>query len=104
MADNECETAHIAATLGTKNVLIMANHGVLVTGDTVHEAFDRLYHLERSCKTLVLAYSTGQQLKILPDDIAEKTAQQWEQYAESSATHFAEMRALLDAEEPDYRD
>jgi len=104
MADNECETAHIAATLGAKNVLIMANHGVLVTGATVHEAFDRLYHLERSCKTLVLAYSTGQKLNMLSDDIAEKTAQQWEQYAESSSAHFAEMRAMLDVKEPDYRD
>jgi ribulose-5-phosphate 4-epimerase/fuculose-1-phosphate aldolase len=70
----------------------------------VAEAFDRLYHLEKSCKTLVLAYSTGQKLKILPDHIAEKTAKQWEEYEDSAHTHFAEMRALLDASEPDYRD
>jgi ribulose-5-phosphate 4-epimerase/fuculose-1-phosphate aldolase len=55
-------------------------------------------------KTLVLAYSTHQPLKILSDDIAEKTAKQWEQYQESAFAHFAEMRAMLDAAEPDYRD
>jgi len=104
MADDDRETTRIANTLADKNALIMANHGILVTGTTIAEAFDRLYHLERSCKTLVLAYSTNQPLKILPDEIAEKTAQQWEQYAESSYAHFAEMRALLDAAEPDYRD
>jgi ribulose-5-phosphate 4-epimerase/fuculose-1-phosphate aldolase len=82
----------------------MANHGILVTGTTVHEAFDRLYHLERSCKTLMLAYSSGQKLKVLSDEIAEKTAQQWEQYEAASYTHFEEMRAQLDAAEPDYRD
>jgi ribulose-5-phosphate 4-epimerase/fuculose-1-phosphate aldolase len=104
MADDDGEASHIAATLADKNALIMANHGVLVTGATVPEAFDRLYHLEKSCKTLVLAYSTHQKLKILSDDIAEKTARQWEQYEESAYTHFAEMRALLDAAEPDYRE
>lgn len=104
MADDECEAARIASTLADKNALIMVNHGVLVTGATIHEAFDRLYHLERSCKTLVLAYSTHQPLKILSDDIAEKTAKQWEQYEESAYAHFAEMRALLDAAEPGYRD
>jgi ribulose-5-phosphate 4-epimerase/fuculose-1-phosphate aldolase len=104
MADDECEAARIASTLADKNALIMANHGILVTGATVHEAFDRLYHLEKSCKTLILAYSTRQPLKVLSDEIAEKTARQWELYEESSAAHFAEMRALLDAAEPDYRE
>jgi ribulose-5-phosphate 4-epimerase/fuculose-1-phosphate aldolase len=103
MADDDSETARIADTLADKNVLIMANHGVLVTGATVPEAFDRLYHLEKSCRTLVLAYSTGQKLKILADDVAEKTARQWQQYEESSFAHFQEMRALLDSDEADYR-
>jgi len=104
MADDDSETTRIADTLADKTALIMANHGILVTGTTVAEAFDRLYHLERSCKTLVLAYSTHQPLKILSDDVAEKTAKQWEQYEESAYAHFAEMRTLLDATEPDYRE
>lgn len=104
MADDDSETTRIANALADKKALIMANHGILVTGTTIHEAFDRLYHLERSCRTLVLAYSTNQKLKILSDDIAEKTAQQWEQYEESSYAHFEEMRAMLDFNEPDYRD
>src|ERR1700721_2135271 len=45
-----------------KAVLMMGNHGVLVVGGTVAEAFDLLYSLERACRTLVLAYSTGRPL------------------------------------------
>ncbi|MBW0002069.1 MAG: class II aldolase/adducin family protein, partial [Hyphomicrobiales bacterium] len=42
------------------------NHGVLVAGNTVAEAFDDLYYLERSCRTMMLAYSTGQKLNVMP--------------------------------------
>ena len=49
-----------------KPVLFMKNHGVLVTGDTVAQAYKRLYKLERVCRTQVLAMSTGKPLEVLP--------------------------------------
>jgi hypothetical protein len=87
-----------------KRVLMMGNHGVLVVGDSVAEAFDTLYHLERACRTLVLAYSTGRPLCILADEIAEKTALSWEDGGAFAGAHFAQMKRLLDAEQSCYAD
>jgi len=102
MADNAQEGLRLTRALADKRVLMMGNHGVLVVGDSVAEAFDALYHLERACRTLIFAYSTGQPLRILSDEIAERTARSWEDGGEFARAHFAQMKQLLDAEEPCY--
>ena len=51
---------------------------------------------------LVQAYATGQPLKVLPDAVAENTAQDWEQITDFSIAHFEEMKCILDAEDPSY--
>jgi ribulose-5-phosphate 4-epimerase/fuculose-1-phosphate aldolase len=102
MADSELEGARLARLLGNKSRLLMGNHGVLITANTVGEAFDDIYTIERACQVLVQAYSTGQTLKVLPDDVAERTAQDWEQITDFSKAHFEEMKRILDAEDPSY--
>ena len=56
----------------------------------------------RACQILVQAYATGQPLKVLPDEIAERTAQDWERITDFSIAHFEEMKRGLDAEDPSY--
>jgi len=90
--------------MGDKNVLMMGNHGILVAGNTVGEAYDTLYYLERACKTLIFAYSTGQPLKILSHDAAEATARSWDRFADSAEAHFTEMKLVLDMVEPSYKE
>jgi hypothetical protein len=51
---------------------------------------------------MVLAYSTGQPLHIMSQDVAERTAQEWEDYGEQDVAHFEEMKLLLDAQDPSY--
>ncbi len=98
------EGKRCAELLGDKNVMIMGNHGVMVVGDSVAAAFDDLYFIERACRTLITAYMTGRPLRVLSDEIAEKTAREWESYPGNMAEqHFKELKAILDAEEPDYR-
>lgn len=95
------EGERICAALGNKRVLLMANHGVTVVGQSVAEAFDDLYYLELACRNQVLALSTGRALKRIPDGLITKTAEQWRQCWEPE-THFAALRRILDREEPDY--
>jgi len=85
-----------------KKVLIMGNHGVLVVGETVADTFNRLYYFERAAETYIRALQTGQPLRILPDDIAEKTARELETYPEQDARHLAELKAILDEEGSTY--
>ena len=85
-----------------KRVMIMGNHGVLVIGETVAETFNRMYYFERAAETYIRALQTGRELRVLPDEIAEKTAQELEQYPEQDVRHLAELKAILDAEGSDY--
>lgn len=103
IADDEAEGQRIAQAFGNASTMMMGNHGVSCTGETVAEAFEHLYYLERAAKTMVLAYSTGQPLSVLSDELAEKTAQGWEQYGDSADAHFEQLKLLLDESDDSYR-
>jgi len=102
IADFREEGERLVGVLGAKRFMMMGNHGMLVTGDTVAETFDDLYFLERAARTLVLAYSTGQPLNIMSDELAEKTARGWEAYRDDAYAHFAALKAGLDRSDPSY--
>ncbi|GHB34383.1 class II aldolase and adducin N-terminal domain-containing protein [Salinicola rhizosphaerae] len=104
MANSEAEGERLAGLLGDKTRLMMGNHGVMVAAETVGEAFDDMYTLERACRTLVQAYATGQPLNVLPDHVAEATARDWESIRDFSMAHFEEMKRILDSEDPSYAD
>jgi len=104
VADNAEEGLRLVRALGESSVLMMGSHGVTVAAQTVAHAFDSLYYLERAARTLVLAYSTGQPLKIMSHELAEKTAQGWERYQDFGVAHFEELKRILDAADPSYRD
>ena len=82
--------------------MIMGNHGVLILGATVGDAFNRLYYFERAAETYIRALQTGQQLRILSHEIAERTAQQLEDYPQQWQRHFSELKAILDEENSNY--
>ena len=65
-------------------------------GQTVAEAFNRLYYFERAAETYIRALQTGQPLRVLPDAVAEKTAREWEAYPGFAAAHLREIKAMLD--------
>lgn len=102
LADDRAEADRLARVLGRKQCMIMGNHGVLIAANTVAEAFDNLYYFEIACRTLVLAYSTGQKLNVMAPELAERTAAGWLNYRDSAFSHFAEMKRLLDANDGSY--
>jgi ribulose-5-phosphate 4-epimerase/fuculose-1-phosphate aldolase len=86
----------------SKTVLVMGNHGIMVIGQTVPEAFNRMYYFERACETYIKALWTGQPLRVLSDEIAEKTASELESYPGQADQHLSELMAILDNEGSDY--
>jgi ribulose-5-phosphate 4-epimerase/fuculose-1-phosphate aldolase len=89
--------------LGTKRVLFLANHGIIVVGPTVAEAFDALYYLERACRLQVLARSMGGKLRQVRPEVARETYRlilaDTPKYA---GAHFNALKRVLDREEPGY--
>lgn len=100
----EEEGARCASLLGdpSKKVLIMGNHGIMVIGETVAETFNRMYFFERAAETYIRALQTGQKLRLISDEVAEKTAQEVENYPGQADRHLTELKAILDHEASDY--
>ena len=59
--------------------------------------------LVRAAETYIKALWTGRPLRTLSDEIAEKTAREMDDYPGQSDRHLAELRAILDEQEPVYR-
>jgi ribulose-5-phosphate 4-epimerase/fuculose-1-phosphate aldolase len=78
------------------SVVLLENHGVMVIGEDVADAWQKLYFFERACQVQVLAQSTGQPLIRVSDAIAEHTAAQWLKEAPKAATQFAAVQRLVD--------
>ena len=85
-----------------KKVMIMGNHGVLVIGRDVADTFNRLYYFERAAETYIRALQTGQPLRVLSDKVAEKTARELDDYPGQAEAHLAQIRRILDRDDPDY--
>jgi len=102
------EGERLAGVTGRKHVLFMKNHGVLVTGDTVAQAYRRLYKLERVCRAQILAMSSGQPLEVLSDAIVAQVqappANDRHSRSERERLFFEAMMRILDRENPGYAD
>ena len=55
------ERERIVADLGTKNAMLLRNHGTLAVGGNVGECFVKLYFLERACQAQIMALSRRRQ-------------------------------------------
>ena len=102
------EGERLARLMGDKPIVFMKNHGVLVTGDTIAEAYRRMYKLERVCRTQVLAMSTGRPLEILGADIIAQVqapaTDDRHSKTERDRLYFEAMMRVLDRELPGYAD
>ncbi|MFP7671835.1 class II aldolase/adducin family protein [Marivita sp. S0852] len=72
------ERERLVGDLGDAKVMILRNHGLLTCGGTVGEAFTLMYNLERTCKAQVALMSSGAELNHVSNDLAEFTAQQYD--------------------------
>ena len=56
-----------------KKVLLHANHGVIIATETIAEAFDYLYFLERAAEVQLKALSSGKPLKLIDEAVCIQT-------------------------------
>ncbi len=100
----EEESIKMANALGNKQHMILANHGIITTGETIADGFNSLYYFEKAAETYLTALSTNKELNIVSHDVAEKTAQETANYPINLAKlHLEQIRLILDKEEPEYK-
>ena len=101
------EGERLATALGSRSVLVLRNHGVLVTAGSMAQGFERLYFFERACQAQLLALSTGRPLRQLPAPLVQATAAQFAASErvgglERTQLHFEALKRWLDRSDADY--
>ena len=103
------ERERFIKSLGDKKAAILKNHGLLVVGATIPEAFLRLYRLERACEVQLDAAAAGT-LNILSDAVAARSYQDLEMFPQKyeqagyGEIEFAALMRKLDKIDASYRD
>lgn len=108
------EQRRLVSDLGDKPVLMLRNHGLLTVGETVSQAFLRMYYLEKACEIQLAAQAAGEIL-LPPDAVCAHTERQFNEPArplkagelsdpDGMQLAWAALLRLLDRMAPDYRD
>lgn len=107
------ERERLAANLGKKHVLVLRNHGLLTCGQTVAQAFVRMYRLQRACEIQLAAQATGSKLIVPPEEVCRKSADLSDDflsteggkgYSQVANPEFDALMRLMDRKDPSYRD
>ena len=105
---SEGEKARLVRDLGRNRALILRNHGLVTVGRTVAEAFLYLHRLETACRTQVDALAMNAAPSLVPEDIAEKSAAEIDDFSrhvsDIGALEFAAYMRMLDERDAGYRE
>lgn len=99
------ERERLVADLGSHKAMILRNHGLLMGGTSIPEAFHMTYMLERACAAQVAALAGGQALVYPPEEVCRHTAEQFRMM--ENEEHYSWMwqaaLRLIENDRPDYR-
>lgn len=107
------ERERLVRDLGDNCVVFLRNHGTLVIGSSVPEAYSMMWHLEQACRTQMAALGSGMKIHTPPEGIPEAVARlgfrsgRLEEHAEGRSPmgwmEWPAMLRRLDRTEPDFR-
>ncbi len=108
------ERARLANDMGDKPVMILRNHGTLVAGENVGQAFSMMWHLEKAMQAQVDALASGEKLTTPSKRVARQIAERGfskakiEQYTDGASPlgrlEWPGLLRMLDRIDPSYRD
>ncbi len=98
------EQARLTRDLGAHKAMILRNHGLLTCGESIPEAFDYMYYLERACQTQVTAMAGGAKLRIPAPEVAARVAAQFKALPyKPKRPEWKALLRMLDRTEPSYK-
>jgi len=92
IALDQAEGPRLAADLGSAELLLLRNHGLLTVGPDLPTAFSALYYAEISCQMQVATLSQGIE-PVLPNEQACLTARR--QYEQSKSYMYRDWLAIM---------
>ena len=101
------EQARLVANLGLLDGVILVNHGPLMVGRTVAEAWMLMYLLDRAAQAQLAAMAaTGGHVRVVSDELAALTHRQWvgDGSERDGDIEWPALLRGLDRSDPSYRD
>ena len=81
--------------MGEKSILVLRNHGLLTTGETIAEAFMKLYTLESACQVQLMARACDEPYEMVSNSIADSHAKDLKDAASYKLAFRALIRRML---------
>lgn len=112
----EDEKTRIVTNLGKYDCLILRNHGLVATGQSISLAFWNYYQLEAACKVQLKILSTQTHVSVIPEEIKKRTFEQHEKFnknhgpaegmsfGNNAEVAFAALLRLMDKKDKSYQD
>jgi len=100
------EKERMLKSMGTKPLAILRNHGLLVHGRTVEEAFARMWTLQLACEAQVAIDSiAGESITVSREatDVSTRVANLFGNEPTCGVDMFEAMQRVIDAKDPSYR-
>jgi ribulose-5-phosphate 4-epimerase/fuculose-1-phosphate aldolase len=106
------EQKRLVQNLGDCEVLILRNHGLLAVGQTIGQAFNNIYRLERACQTQLLAMACNSEMTIPPQEVIARSNAQLTIMPSPDAKgkrqphgsmEWPALKRMLDRRDPSYK-
>ena len=106
------ERQRLVDDLGDCEVMILRNHGLLSVGQTVGQAFNSIYRLERACQTQLLALACNSEIGMPPQSVIAKSNAQLMTMPSPDAKgknrphgslEWPALKRMLDRRDPSYK-
>jgi ribulose-5-phosphate 4-epimerase/fuculose-1-phosphate aldolase len=106
------ERTGLVEDLGDCEVMILRNHGLLSVGQTIGQAFNNIYRLERACQTQLLAMACNSEMNVPPPAVIARSNAQLAvgpspdakgKMRPQGALVWPALKRMLDRRDPSYK-
>jgi ribulose-5-phosphate 4-epimerase/fuculose-1-phosphate aldolase len=106
------ERQRIVEDLGDCEVMVLRNHGLLSVGQSIGQAFNNIYRLERACQTQLLAMACNSEMNIPPGAVVARSNAQLTVQPSPDAKgkrrphgslEWPALKRMLDRRDPSYK-
>jgi ribulose-5-phosphate 4-epimerase/fuculose-1-phosphate aldolase len=100
------EGARILASAGGRPVLLLRNHGPVCIGNTLAQAFNMMWLLQRACEVQLASMSMGRPLRAIAEPVLEacvRDSLNFKPDTGSGEDSFAALQRIMDQKDPSYR-
>ena len=101
------EKQRLIANFNDKNLLNLRNHGLLICGRSIPEAYQNFWALQRACEVQITTDACGKDITPIPKDLLHKSEQVYKIQSldkPSGELEFNALQRIIHKIDPSYRD